>query len=597
MKHIVERAIVPHNPSASSIINKEQYNLYAPVAGQGKVGMAAFDIRDFEVKNQTVSLRANVRDSVDKVLSLEADIIENTENISKNAGNITKNAGDIAINATNISTNTTAIGAHTEDIQRLANLIVDLQVFDTTHEKEFKDFVEAVNDLLDMSDTDLDEYREVLALIKSNKTNLQYLGTTKIDKDMIADDLRTTLAGYVLSANQGVILKNLITTLESALNTEVANRENAVTSEENARKAAIIEEANARSSADATHSAGIAALNARLDTLDLPIIQKPLYEHNISIYSYNPAETLPDGEYAVFRCTLYLPFEQTLRFNEIVSAIQTFQGKELGTDGERVDVLVGSYSGTVTIQNGGTLTTYPIDEAVVFDDNVWSLQLNSASGEYVLRYETATVYDVVRVVADVAEGGSGGVSSWNDLTDKPFGEEAAETFSASNKPHRESGAVFSMGTYGLVTDTVVPAVDELGSYSADVTFIYGEAQNTKSVTYVLSEFVVENLNGGYKLTKRSPVAAQDAIVFVVSDYATFIANYALEVDRNGIYAYRTEKDYSTPTYTSFADVTAIHKLGGIKKLDEKYIPDTIARVSDIPEGGSGVQIIRWEDGD
>ena len=153
-----------------------------------------------------------------------------------------------------------------------------------------------------------------------------------------------------------------------------------------------------------------------------------------------------------------------------------------------------------------------------------------------------------------------------------------------------------MGTYGLVTDTVVPAVDELGSYSADVTFIYGEAQNTKSVTYVLSEFVVENLNGGYKLTKRSPVDTPNAIVFVVSDYATFIANYALEVERNGIYAYSTERDYSTPAYTSFANVTAIHKTE-TKTLDEKYIPDTIARVSDIPEGGSLIQIIRWEEGD
>lgn len=187
---------------------------------------------------------------------------------------------------------------------------------------------------------------------------------------------------------------------------------------------------------------------------------------------------------------------------------------------------------------------------------------------------------------NIADGGSGGVSSWNDLTDKPFGEEAVETFSVSNKPHREMGGVFSMGTYGLVTDTVVPAVDELGSYSADVTFIYGEAQNTESVTYVLSEFVVENLNGGYKLTKRSPVNTPDAIVFVVSDYATFIANYALEVERNGIYAYSTEKDYyGPPSYSSFANVTAIHKTG-IKTLDEKYIPDTIARVSDIPESGT-----------
>ena len=417
MKHIVERAIVPHNPSASSIINKEQYNLYAPVAGQGKVGMAAFDLRDFEVKNQTVFLHADVREGIDKALSLEADIVENTANIEINKANIAKNAGDIAINAGNITKNTTSIGKNAGDITQLAKLIADLQTFDTTHEKEFKDFVEAVNDLLDMSDTDLDEYREVLALIKSNRDSLQQLGTTKIDKTKIVDNLNTALADHVLSANQGVILKNLITALENALNTEVTNRESAVTSEENARKSAITAEANARSLADATHTADIATLKTRLDGLDLPIIQKSLYEHNISIYSFDPAESLPDGDYAIFRCTLYLSFEQTIHFNETVGALQAFQSKEFDIDGTCTEVLMGSYSGIVSLKNAdGTRTTYPIDEAIVLDDDVWSLYLNYAGGMYVLQSATATDYDIVRAIADVAESGGGGVAIIECLT-------------------------------------------------------------------------------------------------------------------------------------------------------------------------------------
>lgn len=307
MKHIIERAIVPHNPSASSIINKEQYNLYAPVAGQGKVGMAAFDLSDFEVKNQTVFLHANVKkdiatnatnietnrvnieSEVERATDREAEldaaiksevtratakearldtlisnettrakgvesalgtdinnistrISNHTTAIQKNASDISDlqtvdatNAGNIAINKANIETNKASIEANkaniaintgdittnTDNIAKLTKLIADLQLFDTTHEKEFEDFVEKVNDLLDMDDETLDEYHEVLALIKSNKTNLQYLGTTKIDKAKIADDLETALADYVLSANQGVVLKNLITALEDTLSAKI----------------------------------------------------------------------------------------------------------------------------------------------------------------------------------------------------------------------------------------------------------------------------------------------------------------------------------------------------------------------------------------
>ena len=41
--NIIERAIVPHNPSPATIKNNEQYALYAPVAGNGKVGMAGYN--------------------------------------------------------------------------------------------------------------------------------------------------------------------------------------------------------------------------------------------------------------------------------------------------------------------------------------------------------------------------------------------------------------------------------------------------------------------------------------------------------------------------------------------------------------------------
>lgn len=60
--NIVERAIVPHNPSSNRIINNNQYNLFAPIAGIGKVGMAGFKLSDFDVdNNQIVSISATFK--------------------------------------------------------------------------------------------------------------------------------------------------------------------------------------------------------------------------------------------------------------------------------------------------------------------------------------------------------------------------------------------------------------------------------------------------------------------------------------------------------------------------------------------------------
>ena len=53
--NIKERAIVPFNPASNKVLNKDKYNLYAPVADTNKVGMAGFNPEDFKVINQIVS--------------------------------------------------------------------------------------------------------------------------------------------------------------------------------------------------------------------------------------------------------------------------------------------------------------------------------------------------------------------------------------------------------------------------------------------------------------------------------------------------------------------------------------------------------------
>ena len=395
MKHIVERAIVPYNPSASSIINKEQYNLYAPIAGQGKVGMAAFDLRDFEVKNQTVFLHADVREGIDNALSLG-------EKVDKNTNDIIEHSNWIELAETRFGTN----------IERL-----------NEHDKKFEKHQDALNSLsnerttgvrLEMSD---DKYVLKVVLTRQDGTTFESEVDFPIESSVVGMRFDSAEKKLVLKLRDQTeeikvdisdIFKGTVQTLDDSSTDKALSAATGALIKDAIRKA-VAEETKNRESVDTSLEARIVENKTRLDSLDLPIIQKSLYEHNISIYSYNLEEE-PNGDCAVFRCTLYLPFEETIHFNEIVSAIQTFQGKEVGTDGVQVDVLVGSYSGAVTIKNyDGTFTTYPIDEAVVFDDNVWSLQLNYAGGgAYTLRNETATTYDVVRAIADVAESGGGG---------------------------------------------------------------------------------------------------------------------------------------------------------------------------------------------
>lgn len=56
--NIIERAVTPYNSSASKVLNKEQYSLYAPVANVNKPGMAGYDPRYFAVREQIVELSA-----------------------------------------------------------------------------------------------------------------------------------------------------------------------------------------------------------------------------------------------------------------------------------------------------------------------------------------------------------------------------------------------------------------------------------------------------------------------------------------------------------------------------------------------------------
>lgn len=75
-----------------------------------------------------------------------------------------------------------------------------------------------VNNFLDVDDATTDQLSEVIALIENNKGTLESLTTSKVNVSDIVDNLTTNNASKVLSAKQGVLIKNLIDALEIELN-------------------------------------------------------------------------------------------------------------------------------------------------------------------------------------------------------------------------------------------------------------------------------------------------------------------------------------------------------------------------------------------
>lgn len=106
-----------------------------------------------------------------------------------------------------ISTHNTSAAAHND----IRVLITDL----TTK----------LNNFLDVDDTTTDQLSEVLTLIENNRGTLESLTTNKINVSDIIDNLTTNNSSKVLSAAQGVAIKNLI----DALQTTVNGKQNTIT--------------------------------------------------------------------------------------------------------------------------------------------------------------------------------------------------------------------------------------------------------------------------------------------------------------------------------------------------------------------------------
>ena len=85
---------------------------------------------------------------------------------------------------------------------------------------ELKALSDRINAALDSDDTTLDELSEIVAYIKSNKSLIEAVTTSKISVTDIVDNLITNVANKPLSAAQGVILKGLIEEVRNLVPTD-----------------------------------------------------------------------------------------------------------------------------------------------------------------------------------------------------------------------------------------------------------------------------------------------------------------------------------------------------------------------------------------
>ena len=80
------------------------------------------------------------------------------------------------------------------------------------------------NAVFDSTDIDLDQMSEIVAYIKDNASLIESVTTSKVNIADIVDNLTTNVKEKPLSAAQGVVLKDLIDKLQSAVNDKVGAR-------------------------------------------------------------------------------------------------------------------------------------------------------------------------------------------------------------------------------------------------------------------------------------------------------------------------------------------------------------------------------------
>ena len=164
------------------------------------------------VTGQSAEIVQHVDSEIDRVEQTIAENIVATESrLGSNIESVEKEATE------KIAKVEQHFNSDIEQSNKTAAQNLSLHNTDTISHNDLRLEVKAIRDqltaFLDVDDTTLDQASEIVAYIKSNKTLIDSITTSKINVADIVDNLVTSVVDKPLSAVQGVILKSLIDSL------------------------------------------------------------------------------------------------------------------------------------------------------------------------------------------------------------------------------------------------------------------------------------------------------------------------------------------------------------------------------------------------
>jgi hypothetical protein len=168
---------------------------------------------------------------------------------------------------------------------------------------------------------------------------------------------------------------------------------------------------------------------------------------------------------------------------------------------------------------------------------------------------------VIKKAPKTAVGGAGGgVSSWNDLTDKPFGEEENVLYSFTGTVGVDSTTDELKTTFQL-NGSAASFIEDIREYTVVLNGV--EYHQVLSNFDLVMGYYLGNLTIGEHPEQKWGLECTCLPFLFTNNYLCIDASYSGEIN----FEIKTEKI--------------------VVQLDEKFIPDSIARTNDIPTPFSG----------
>lgn len=369
-----------------------------------------------------------------------------------------------------------------------------------------------LNAVANSSDVNLDQLAELVTYIKANRSLIEQVTTNKVSVSDIINNLTTNVSNKPLSAAQGVALKALIDaiTVPTKLSQLADDASHRTVTDEEKEKWNVLEEVEAYTANTNIVIAQQSVSSGMWDNRKMDIYPGTVYAVYINGEVYFCTAHEYDGGVYLGNITL-MDSSATDPHNNEPFCVYWAGGSATGGFFYKDSTL--SNSVTLKVTGAAVTTEHKLPKEYLPDD--------------------------VAMKSDIPEGG--GVTSWNDLTDKPFSEGAGELWFT----YTATFATDAAAKNGVL------AKDAMGN-----TLSWLEVNGELLKVHKEQEGMTV---GWYDADGNKWVTSTFAGVYVIAQTA------------------------GTYTYKFYAPSDEL-------MLEPKYLPPNLAKKSDIPEGGSDANI-------